>query len=85
MNSYWLNIAIALDQLGNAIIRRKGKGGAPDETISSRAGRTLSEDPLAEKLCRVLDVIDPNHCIDSIEFTVKGDPDPHHIYVEGRK
>lgn len=69
----WLyNVAIGFDQLGNAVT-----GGNPDETISSRLGKVKraagGEVPkwawfgIARPLDAVLDWLDPNHSIDSIE------------------
>lgn len=69
----WLyNVAIAFDQLGNAV-----SGGSPDETISSRLGKvkraaggtvpTWAWLGIARPLDAVLDWLDPNHSIDSIE------------------
>ena len=62
---YFWNILIAIDQLGNAIL-----GGDPDETISSRMGKMIrnkTATPLEHGLCDVLDVIDKDHCEESIE------------------
>lgn len=58
-------LAKAYDQLGNA-----ATGGNEDELISSRAGRQLqSGQPRrwACILCRLLDYIDHDHCVKSIE------------------
>jgi hypothetical protein len=57
---YFWNMLIALDQLANTVV-----GGDPDETISSRAGK--SNGKLARVLCRVLHLFDPEHCKKSIE------------------
>lgn len=73
MKGYLWNLLIALDQGLNAIF-----GGAADETISSRWGRTQDDNPIADVGCKVLDVIDKGHCADSIEFK-DGKPDPHHL------
>lgn len=56
---YWgLNVLIAIDQLGNALFL-----GAPDETISSRAGKARERGELwGCYLCKVLDWIDTRHC-----------------------
>jgi hypothetical protein len=62
MKRYIVAILIGIDQLFNAIF-----GGDPDETISSRWGRTKDNSKIADAGCEVLDVIDPNHCSDSIE------------------
>lgn len=65
-DSYVMRVLLALDQLGNAIM-----GGDEDETISSRIGKAkLRGDlPLAVAgLDVILDLLDPNHSIDAIEF-----------------
>jgi hypothetical protein len=73
MKSYqhWLyNIAIALDQFGNAIA-----GGDPDETISSRLGKLEERSggkigwnhPIAKIISSGLDAAWHDHCINSIE------------------
>jgi hypothetical protein len=64
---YFVNLLIAIDQLGNTII-----GGDPDETISSRAGKNITVRARERRggwywLCRALHVLDPNHCKDAIE------------------
>lgn len=56
--------------------------GKADETISSRMGRGLKSgkpNKVEEIGCKVLDVVDKDHCVDSIEFTPDGSPDPHHL------
>jgi hypothetical protein len=51
-------IAIAFDQLGNAV-----SGGSEDETISSRAERERKEGrKWACVLCHVLDWLEKDHC-----------------------
>ena len=70
---WWvMNVLIAFDQLGNAIF-----GGSADETISSRlgklkraAGGTIPRKAwlyTARPLDAILEWIDPNHSLDSIE------------------
>lgn len=54
--SYFRNVLIALDQLGNALL-----GGWPDETISSRMGRS-PDCRVCNFICRLLDKIDARHC-----------------------
>jgi hypothetical protein len=57
------NILLAIDQMANAVIR-----GDPDETISSRAGKSARQGKRwACILCRLLDRIDPDHCEKAIE------------------
>lgn len=58
---YFRNIAIAIDQFINTLF-----GGDPDETISSRAGKSSKR--WGYILCRCLHWIDRNHCIKSIEY-----------------
>lgn len=70
MKDYLLGVLIGIDQLGNALAY-----GDPDETISSRIGRIKRRHGgqvprrylVARILDRVLDRIDPGHCIDAIE------------------
>lgn len=75
--SYFRNLLISIDQFFNAVF-----GGAADETISSRWGRTQDTSKIADLGCKVLDVVDDNHCADSVEFTPDGKPDPHHLDPE---
>lgn len=63
--NYW----VAVDQTVNALSL-----GDPDETISSRMGKwSTAEDPgwfrdaASGTLCFFLDLLDDNHCADSIE------------------
>ena len=65
MRRYIWNLLIAVDQFFNAAF-----GGDPDETISSRLGKAHRNGTcnwFQKRLCDLLDWIDPNHCIDSIE------------------
>lgn len=73
MRRWILNVALAVDQLGNAIA-----AGNPDETISSRLGRWKLRRMRAGAwppawwhpaywLERALDRIDPDHVLDAIE------------------
>jgi hypothetical protein len=55
---YLLNVAVAVDQLANALI-----AGDPHATISSRAYlATLRGKRWGCVLCRLLDRIQPDHC-----------------------
>lgn len=66
MKRYWLNWLIGLDQWVNTWFK-----GDPDETISSRMGKSLVKRDgciLCHTLCRWLDYLDRNHCIDAIEW-----------------
>lgn len=80
VSDYFFNIAISIDQLGNVVcqglfndllISKDGfKFGNPDETISSVLGRnylTNTLKPLGRLLRWILDKIEPNHCVKSIE------------------
>ncbi len=64
--NYW----IAVDQLANSLTL-----GDPDETISSRVGKwSIAEDPgmfrdaTSGALCFFLDLVDDDHCANSIEY-----------------
>ena len=57
----WLrNVFVAFDQLGNSL-----SGGDPDETLSSRWGKSTGKG--AKMVCSILDKIDKDHCAKSIE------------------
>lgn len=62
---YFWNILIAIDQLANTIL-----GGDPDETISSRMGKLIVSNKciFCKCICWLLDKIDHNHCVKSIEL-----------------
>lgn len=63
MKLYVLNVLIALDQFGNALV-----GGDPDETISSRAGKAQQKGRRwGCVLCRFLNWFERDHCAKSIE------------------
>lgn len=64
MRRYIINILIAVDQFFNTVL-----GGDPDETISSRLGKHVAkkDSRFANLICKMLNLIDPNHCIKSIE------------------
>jgi hypothetical protein len=63
MKRYIINILIGIDQLFNAIL-----GGDPDETISSRIGKSaIKGNSISKILSRMLDIFDKNHCGESIE------------------
>ena len=59
---YFKNILIAIDQLLNTIF-----GGFPDETISSRCGKLLGKNRIADYICKELNKAESNHCVKSIE------------------
>lgn len=60
---YLLNVMVWLDQGLNTLT-----GGDPDETVSSRAAKAMKE---GRKwgciLCRLLDLVDKDHCDKNIE------------------
>lgn len=61
-HGYWLNLLVALDELGNALT-----GGDPGETISSRAAKARNEGrEWGCLLCRLLDWIQNDHCKDAL-------------------
>jgi len=62
-NVHVFNWLISLDQLGNTLAF-----GNPDETISSRAGRCAKKggNRPCYWLCRLLHIVDKNHCEESI-------------------
>jgi len=69
LKRYFWNLLIAIDQLANTILL-----GSPDETISSRLGKWRREEPfytwrwkVSYVVCRILHVLDPEHCRNSIE------------------
>lgn len=67
MKQYLLNVAIALDQLGNAL-----RGGSPDETLSAAAWRTEQAGKLGGRIFRpVIDLLflpfERDHCRKSFE------------------
>ena len=70
MKKYWINLALAFDQLWNAMW-----GGDRDETTSSRIGRVKLANGgkvprhriLMRYLDKVLEAIDPGHSVDAIE------------------
>jgi hypothetical protein len=70
MKKWLVNILIGIDQLANACC-----GGDPDETISSRLGKTKVKyggripwsHPIRKVVDFLLEKIDPNHSIDAVE------------------
>lgn len=63
---FW-NILIALDQLANTLLL-----GDPDETMSSRMGKSISENKciMCKFICKVLNFFESDHCVKSIEPNV---------------
>ncbi len=87
IGEYFLEIAISIDQLGNVMmqhflnliwIRKNGyKFGNRDETISSVIGKNLKSDTLTgfgKLLNRVLNSLDPNHSLNSIDYFIEPKP-----------
>lgn len=68
MRRYLWNLLISFDQLANTIA-----GGDPDETISSRCGKTRDTSAISAVICCVLDWIDPGHVQRAIERDEGGD------------
>lgn len=84
LGEYLLQIAISIDQLGNVLMQhllnmlwiKKGgyRFGNRDETISSALGRNKNLGSLTlmgRAVDRVLDVIDSNHSLNSIDYYVE--------------
>jgi len=80
-NGYFYRFALAIDQLGNVamqdlfndiLIKRSGyKFGNVDETISSVLGkneRSSTLSGLGKMIVKLLNFIDPNHALNSIEL-----------------
>ncbi len=64
MKQYLWNFLISIDQFVNTLL-----GGNLDETISSRMGKQIRDGKCfgCYVICRILHVLDPNHCQKSIE------------------
>lgn len=80
-NQYFLKVAISIDQMGNVAMQelfndmliknRDYPFGDEDETISSVIGKNLKYGnltTLGKALNAVLDFLDPNHSLNSIEY-----------------
>ncbi len=59
---YIWNILISIDQLANTLL-----AGDPDETLSSRMGKKRETCKPCYWLCRILSLLQPEHCEKSIE------------------
>jgi len=57
---YFRNIMVGIDQLVNTLF-----GGDPDETLSSRMGK--SNCGVCNFICKLLNFLEPKHCQKSIE------------------
>ncbi|MBT8179718.1 MAG: NUDIX domain-containing protein [Eudoraea sp.] len=88
IGTYALKIAVSIDQLGNVImqhllnmlwIKKEGyKFGNRDETISSALGRNRVLGTLTgfgRLIDKILDLIDPNHSLNSIDYYVEPSED----------
>lgn len=64
IKKYLWNILVSIDQLINTLL-----GGDPDETMSSRMGKHLAKHncPFCNFMCKILNLIDKNHCVKTIE------------------
>lgn len=84
MGEYALKVAVSVDQLGNVVmqhllntlwITKDGyKFGNGDETISSAIGKNLEKGTLStfgKFINQFLDVIDPNHSLNSIDYYIQ--------------
>lgn len=84
MGEYFLQIAVSIDQLGNVLMQHLlnllwiRPGGYPfgnrDETISSALGRNKRDGtltPFGKWIDGVLDRIDPNHSLNSIDYYIE--------------
>ncbi len=89
IGEFALKIAISIDQLGNVIMQHLfnvlwiKKGGYPfgnrDETISSALGKNKQLDTLTgfgKFIDRILDTIDPNHSLNSIDYFIQPSEEP---------
>ena len=65
--NYVLRVLLGLDRFCNAIL-----GGDPKETMSSRMGKFVARKRgwFPCQLCKLLNLIDPNHCVNNIDKTV---------------
>ncbi|MUH34820.1 NUDIX hydrolase [Zobellia amurskyensis] len=88
VGEYLLKIAISIDQLGNVMMQhlmnilwtnKNGyKFGNRDETISSALGRNKKLGTLTAAgrlIDKILDIIDPNHSLNSIDYYVEPSED----------
>lgn len=64
MTRYIWNVLIWIDQGFNTLL-----AGDPDETLSSRMGKYVKRRRgfIPCVICKMLDLIDKNHCIENIE------------------
>lgn len=88
VSEFLLKIAVSIDQLGNVIMQhllnaiwiKKGgyRFGNRDETISSALGRNKRLGTLTvfgKLIDKLLDIIDPNHSLDSIDYYIEPSDD----------
>jgi hypothetical protein len=68
LRQYGINIWLAIDMVLNAMT-----GGSPTETMSGRMGRAIVQGRkgfsgwLSRTICKGLNLLDKNHCIDTYE------------------
>ncbi len=62
VGKYFLNILISIDQLGNTLL-----GGSPDETVSSRVGRSYKASAVEAVINFLFRWQSPDHCDQAIE------------------
>jgi 8-oxo-dGTP pyrophosphatase MutT (NUDIX family) len=87
MGRYLFQMAVSIDQLGNVMMQHLlnalwiKKGGYPfgnrDETISSALGRNKQDKtltPFGKGIDAILDRIDPNHSLNSIDYHIEPSP-----------
>jgi hypothetical protein len=72
---YVWRVLVSLNQLLNA-----ATGGEPDETLSSRWGRTRGRKRFARFACWLLDKLKPCHCATAIERGPDGKPLAHQLH-----
>ncbi|MEM0932743.1 MAG: hypothetical protein AAGJ12_09770 [Bacteroidota bacterium] len=92
VGEYGLQLAISIDQLGNVLMQhffnalwiKKGgyKFGNRDETISSALGKNKQLETLTgfgKAIDWILDKIDPNHSLNSIDYHIEPLEEPTHF------
>lgn len=74
MRKYAWNVLIWIDQGVNVVfapvlnvVFKPAKFGDPDETLSSVFGKYSNQCIWCSRICKLLNLVDKNHCKDSIE------------------
>ena len=74
MRKYVWNVLIWIDQGVNVVfapvlnvVFKPAKFGDPDETLSSVFGKYSSQCAWCSRICKLLNLVDKNHCENSIE------------------